>query len=207
MTSELRRTGARFTTKDYVTVGLSTLALILSGASFYFQVIEKSYALYVGISDVGISLDAPMRPYATFLFANRGNQQAIVLRLTADIYPAAESFSTDNCTLPQIQRIASLKWVISSSASGALQTRPILLKPADIEAYNVTFSDLSQNDIARAVAAGHGNKFLLMCWAAVYYSKDGYIIIRHFAETVTEFDEFNQVKEQRTPTSLVLLPQ
>jgi hypothetical protein len=207
MTTQSKPGSDKFSAKDYLALAFSALALVVSAAGFYVQFIEKSYALYVGISGVQVSLSPPARPTATFLFANRGNQPAIILELSANIYPASDSFSTDNCRLPQMQRVASLLWTNLSSASGTLMASPILLKPADITAYKATFSDLSKDDIARAVATSHGNKFLLLCWVASYYSKTGFIIIQHFAATVTRFDELNEVQEQRTPTSLLLLQQ
>ena len=197
----------KLATKDYLTLGFSALALIVSSAGFYFQFLKNNYALYVGISDVRVSLASPSRPAATFLFSNRGNQQAVILSLSADIYPASESFSTDNCKLPQIQRVASLRWMNLSSSVGTVKANPILLKPNDVAAYSVEFSDLSPNEKARAVANGHGNMFLLMCWSASYYSKADFVITQHFAATVSRFDDSEGLEEQRTPTSLLLLRQ
>ncbi len=191
--------------KDYLALGFSAFALIISGAGFYFQFLKESYTLYVGISDVRISLAPSSRAAATFLFSNRGNQQAIIVMLNADVYPAAESFGTDNCKLPQIKRIASLRWAELSSAVGTAKASPILLKPNDIAAYSIEFSGLSQDEQARAVAKGHGNLFLLVCWSATYYSPEGFIAIKHFAATVNRFNDIEELQEQRTPTSLMLL--
>ena len=85
MTDKCHPRSDKFTAKDYLALGFSALALIISGAGFYFQFIEKNYALYVGISDARISLETSLQPAATFLFSNKGNQQAAVLALTAEI--------------------------------------------------------------------------------------------------------------------------
>ena len=94
-----------------------------------------------------------------------------------------------------------------NSASGAATASPVLLKPNDIAAYAVEFSELSGDEKARAVASGHGNQFVLVCWSATYYSKEGFIKVQHFAATVSRFNTLDELQEQRTPTSLTALPQ
>jgi hypothetical protein len=207
MTTDGKAESSKLAAKDYLALGFSALALIVSGAGFYVQFIEKKYGLYVNISDVQISLATPSRPAAIFLFSNRGNQQAIIMKLAADIYPASESFGTDNCKLRQIQRVASLTWTSLGTETGVLKAGPIVLKPNEITAYNVEFGDFTEKTKARAVSAGHGNQFLLACWSMTYYSRADFPIIQHFAATVSGFNDLDDLQEQRTPTSLIFLKQ
>jgi hypothetical protein len=56
MTKESASGRNKLAAKEYLTLSISALALVVSAARFYFQFLKVSHALYVGISNAQISL-------------------------------------------------------------------------------------------------------------------------------------------------------
>lgn len=87
-----------FTSKDYVTIGISIFALITSLASFYFSNIRVEDNLQARLVDVDIlrNVNASLSQDTAIIkvaFINAGNRQAIVLRPTFQLADTTNAYN------------------------------------------------------------------------------------------------------------------
>jgi hypothetical protein len=88
------------TVKDWITIGLSTLALFISGATAYFTVLQQSEDLEATVTDapsvnVGAKEDFSVRGALELTFVNNGNKPVAIVDATLFLNQVGKDYSSE----------------------------------------------------------------------------------------------------------------
>jgi hypothetical protein len=89
-----------FTIKDWITIGLSTLAIFISGATAYFTVLQQSENLEATVTDapsvnVGIKEDFSVKGALELTFVNNGNKPVAIIDATLLLNQVGDDYSRE----------------------------------------------------------------------------------------------------------------
>lgn len=113
-----------FTIKDWVTIGLSTLALVISAATAYFSVLQQSEKLEATVTDspsmgVGAKEDLAIKGALELTFVNNGNRPVAIIDATLLLNQVGQDSFSNECFGSSVETVS-------------LSTSALVLKPAEV---------------------------------------------------------------------------